>query len=142
MVANRKVTGRAWSVPAGIGMGVAVAMMITLTGALLTAWLIHWERIPQDAVGYCAMVILLMASAAGAYTAQWLVKRQRMVVCAVASAAYYGALLAVTALFFGGQYQGMGVTAAVVFCGCAIIILLGLKEGRGHNPKIKKYRYG
>ena len=35
-----------------------------------------------------------------------------------------GMALAVTAVFFGGQYQGMGVTALMVLCGSVLVILL------------------
>ena len=34
--------------------------------------------------------------------------------CLAAGGGYYLCLLAITALFFGGQYQGVGVTALMV----------------------------
>ena len=142
MVRNKKVTGTAKSVPVGIFIGTLAALGVTVTGSLITAWLVINEKTSENAIGYFAMLILLAASMAGAYTAQSLVKHQRMVICASVGVAYYISLLAVTALFFGGQYQGMGVTALTVAAGIGAVILIGLKGENGHRRKFKKYGYG
>lgn len=139
MVANKKVSGTARSVPAGIGIGTAVSLAITLAGALLTAWLVSTEKISEEAIGYGSMIILLAASTAGAYTAQALIKHQRLLMCVLAAICYFISLIAVTALFFGGQYQGIGVTALVIAAGAAIVVLTGLN---GESNKVRKYRYG
>ena len=142
MVRNKKVTGTAASIPVGLCIGTAAALVVTLVGALVAAWLIETEKIGEEAIGYCSMVILMAASMLGAFTAQALIKHQRLIICAAAGACYYLTLLAMTALFFGGQYTGMGVTALVIAGGTAVIILLGLKGNRSHHPKIKKHSYG
>ena len=142
MVANRKVTGRASSIPAGLGIGTAVALGITILGSIITAMLVNNQTIGEESIGYCAMGISLLSSGVGAYTAQAAVKRQRLIMCAAAAGCYYISLLGMTALFFGGQYQGMGVTALVILCGAALVVLLGAKGGGAHNKKLKKYRYG
>lgn len=139
MVANRKVTGTAKSVPMGISVGTGVSLAITLAGSLITAWLVGSEKISEEAIGYCAMAILMAASGMGSFTAQAMIKHQRMIMCGLTAVCYYLSLIAVTALFFGGQYQGMAVTALVVASGAGIVVLMGLK-GDGH--KVKKYRYG
>lgn len=125
MTVNQKVTGTASGIPAGLALGAAVSTLITAALAALAAWLILAGRLPESSVGYCAMVILLLASAGGAATAIARTKRLRFQVGIAAGGIYYALLLAVTALFFGGQYQGMGVTALMVLCGCMLVILLG-----------------
>ena len=138
MVRNRKVSGRAVSLPAGIGIGTAGALGWTLIGAGLLAKLIEVERLPESAVGYGAMVILLSASFLGAVLAFGKVKARRLQVCLLTSGAYYLCLLAATAMFFGGQYTGMGVTSLVVFGGGGAAVLLGKEIG---NPRKGRRKY-
>ena len=141
MVSNRKVSGRAVSLPAGVGIGTAGALGWTLIGACLLAKLIEGETLPETAVGYGAMLILLSASFLGAVLAFRKVKAKRLQVSLLAAAVYYLCLLATTAMFFGGQYTGMGVTALVVFSGSGAAILLGMGNGsrkRGRRyPKVR-----
>ncbi len=137
MVANRKVTGRAKSLPVGIGLGLLGSIGITLCLAAILAALMARETVGMDAAGYGAMGVLLISAGAGAWIAASLVKRQRLMVCLILGVAYYICLLSTTALFFGGQYRGMGVTALVILAGVGTVILLGLK-GEGTGVKRRK----
>lgn len=137
MVKNRKASGRAVSLPAGIGIGTAGALSWTLVTAGLLAKLIEGETLPESAVGYGALVVLLSASFLGAILAFRKVKSKRLQVSLLTAAAYYLCLMAVTAMFFGGQYTGMGVTALVVFGGSGAAVLLGM--GNGNNRKGRRY---
>lgn len=138
MVANRKVSGRAKSIPAGLGIGLAISMVITLFGSLIIAILLDSQNMQEQSIGYGSMVLLLLSSAAGAVTAATTVKRQLLPVCMLSGSCYYAALLAITALFFGGQYQGMGVTALMILAGCgtvAVILARGKRSGSRHHKK-------
>ena len=137
MTVNQKVTGKAVSIPVGIAIGCAVSLLITVLGSVMVAKLISDEVLVDTAIGYGAMMIVLLASALGAAISATKTKRLRLQVCLLAGAVYYGALLAVTALFFGGQYQGMGVTALLVLAGTGTVILLGARE-----KKPRKYQKG
>lgn len=137
MVVNQKVTGTAASMPVGLTVGVLISVGMTLGGSMIAAWLVSAEKIPESGIGYAALVILLLSSALGALAAVKRIKRQRMVVCMLSGLCYYLVLLACTALFFGGQYSGMGVTALVVLAGAGTIGLLGLK-GEGNNKKRRR----
>lgn len=139
MVANQKVTGRAINMPAGIGMGLALCAMITMLGSALIAWLVTRQIIPHSAIGYGSMGILLAASLLGSWLAVNRVKRQRLLVSMLVGLAYYLVLLSVTALFFGGQYSGMGVTALLIMAGSGTVALLGLR-GEG-NVKRRRRKY-
>lgn len=130
MVLNRKVTGTASAMPVGLAMGLAASLGITLVGSAILAWLVGSEKLGQGSIGYGSLVILLLASVLGAVTAFGKIRHRRMLVCVLSGVLYYGSLLCVTALFFGGQYQGMGVTALVVLGGCLCVALLGLGGGR------------
>lgn len=137
MVTNRKTSGRASTLPAGIGFGAVLALGCTILGSAVLAKLIDLEKLQEESIGYGAMVILLAGSFLGALYAYRKIKRQRAMVCLLTGGAYYLTLLAMTALFFGGQYTGMGVTALTVLAGSAVAILMGL--GRGSGGKRRNY---
>lgn len=116
-------------------------LLITITGAIISAWLIGNEKIPEQSIGYCSMFILLAASFLGAWIAAAKIKHRRLYISILSGLIYYCILLAVTALFFGGQYQAMGVTALVVLAGCMSAALIGLKGERGGRRRAGKRKY-
>ena len=132
MIINRKATGRASSMPIGVLAGGACAFAGTMLTSAVLAKLVDMEIIPQDKIGYGIMVLLLLCAFLGANEACRRVKRQYMIVSAISAGFYYSMLLSVTALFFGGQYSGMGVTAVLVLCGSLLAVFLrsGNREGR------------
>lgn len=135
MAVNRKVTGRAMSMPAGLAVGAAASLAVTLLLAAVLAKLVETERLAQENIGYGVMVLLLAASFIGALVSFSRVKRQRMLVCCVSGLIYFAMLMSITALFFGGQYSAVGVTALLVLGGSGTAALLGLREGRGGKRK-------
>lgn len=137
MVANRKVTGKAKSVPAGLALALGISMGITLFGSLIIAILLDSQTIQESGVGYGSMLLLLLSSAAGAFIAANTIKRQMLPMCMLSGLCYYATLLAITALLFGGQYQGMGVTALVVMAGCCVTAL-ALVKGKGTGTKVHR----
>lgn len=130
-MAKGKATGRALSMPAGLAVGGLTSLGITLGGSAVLAWLIHSERMEMENVGYGILGLILAASFLGAMTAWRKIRRRRMLVCAASGAVYLGILLAIPALFFGGQYSGVWVTALLVLAGSLAAGLLGLGQGRG-----------
>lgn len=138
MTVNQKVTGTAWGVPAGLAFGGAVSLGITFLMSALTALLVLSGRISSNSIGYCSMVILLLSAAAGAAAAIGRIKRCRFQVCMATGLVYYGCLLGTTALFFGGIYHGMGVTALMVLCGIGLVALLGSGAGKPYGRNRRK----
>lgn len=135
MVTNRKVTGRTVAMPIGLGLGAAVSLGSTLVLAMLTAKCMDNQWLAEKNAGYASVRILLLSSFLGAAMAYGKVRRHRGVVCMASGGIYYGTLLLITALFFGGQYQGMGVTALVVLAGCVTYLLLGSRDPRKKRRK-------
>lgn len=142
MNGNRKVTGTASSMAGGLAVGSMASLVVTIAGAFLAGSLIEKEMINQQSVGYCAMVILVFASAVGSVIAVKRIKHRRLFVCGMIGVIYYGILLATTALFFGGQYQAMGVTALLVWGGCGAVALAGARgeQGRRSRKRRKVFR--
>ena len=135
MATKYQSTGRAMTLPAGVLLGAGMAFIWTIAMSAVMAKLIEMEVFPESAVGYGSMVILLTASALASTTAWRKVKHQRAIVCMCAGGVYFLILLAVTAVFFGGQFDAVGVTAAVVMAGSGSTVILGLR-----SPGVKKYR--
>lgn len=142
MAMKLKSNGRSTSIPAGIGIGLAAALVIMVIGAMLLAWLVSTERAGENAVGWGCMVILPAASATGNFCAWSLIRHRRLLITGITTAALY-VLLLILALPFGGQYEGMGLTALLVALGGGISLIpaaLGSASGaRGHkNRRIVK----
>ena len=130
MAVNRN-TGRAMSLPAGLAVGAGCSLAMTLGLTAVLAKLVEAETIPVEKIGYGIMVLLVTSSFAGAMVSFGRIKRQRLLVCGVSGVIYFAVLMSVTALFFGGQYSAVGVTALLVLAGSAAAALLGLRQGRG-----------
>ncbi len=138
MGANPRSGNKGISLPAGLAAGIGAALAVTLAGAAIVAWLIDGERISEEAMGYGALAVLLLSAGAGAWIASALVGHRRLLVCALTGVGYFLILLSMTALFFGGQYHGVWVTALVVLAGCLGVSLVGLKGSGG--PKHRRRR--
>ena len=136
MVINRKPTGLASSMPAGLLAGGICALGGTLVISAIIAKLVDMETIPQDKIGYGIMVLLLVCAFLGANVACGKIKRQYLIVSAISAGIYFVILLSITALFFGGQFSGVGVTALLVLCGSLLAALArSRREGRKRRKK-------
>ena len=124
---------------AGILMvGTIVSMAVMLVGAAICAALISAETIPAEAMGYCTLGILLISAFAGAAVAAGKGIEKRLYMSLGIGGAYMVVLFAISALFFGGQYEGIGVTALVVLSGCVLPVLLGMNRRKGVKPHKSK----
>ena len=146
MTYNHKVTGRALSMPASFAIGVFISLGMTLILSVILAKLISTEKVEWERVGYWIMAILLTASAIGSKATCLMVKRRKAVSCLIAGILYWLGLLIIAALFYGGQYTGIGVTGIIILCGCSVVCLLELRPGRGSsatrfNGKGRKKRH-
>ena len=137
MTMNQKPTGTAMSMPAGLAVGGIWSLVVTIGLSAVIAKLIDGEIVEQGSIGYFVISILLIASITGALQSFRKIKRRRMLVCLISGLIYFCVLLSITALCFGGQYQGIGVTGLVVLCGSSCAGLMGLREKKqGRTGKI------
>lgn len=140
MVINRKVTGKAMPLPAGLGLGLGISMVITLAAVGILAGMVLKGTVGENAIGYGAMLIVPLSAALGALAAALAVKHRWLIVCAGVGGLYFVTLLSITALFFGGQYSGIGTIALLILLGVGVAGLVGLRgEKKQFKPK-KKYR--
>lgn len=134
MTSNRKPTGRAMSVPGGLAMGGLWATLVTVLAAALLAKLIDREILKEEAIGCGVMVLLTLASFTGAVTAAHRIKHQRLMVCAASGILYWGILLAVTAICFGGRYEAVAETGGMILCGSGLAAMVSAAAAGKGRP--------
>lgn len=127
--------------PMGVGIGVMVALLLSLGGCAVVAYLISNGYISQSAMKIYAAIILMLSAFIGALIAYGRVKKQRLQISVITAAVYYLCLLAITALFFGGQFAGAGTGAIVVILGCCAAALLGISPGKKRKFQFRKRGY-
>ncbi len=121
---------------AAIVIGVAVGAAVAALGTLLVAYMIGKGRIAVSSLGVWAMVIQALSAAAGAWTASSIYKQKRLLICAINALGIFLLLLAMTALFFGGQYEGLlgGLAMNLLGSGSAVLPVFA---GKGKKSKVK-----
>ena len=133
--------GKAPSMAVGLFWGGVTSLASTLVLSAVLSWLVLSQRVGEDKLGYGVMVLLAAASFLGAKISCRKVKRQRIAVSCMAGGAYMVTLLAMTALFFDGQYEGVGETALMVLCGCGLAVLLHREPKARQKPGKKRKVY-
>lgn len=131
MVYRQKPTGKAWSMSTGLAFGAMISVCVMLLLAAALAKLIASGILEEGWIGYGVMILLLVSSFSGAISSYRKIKRQRLIVCLMSGILYMAILLAVTALFFGGQYETVGVTIFLILGGCLSAGFIGIREKRG-----------
>lgn len=139
---KHKRSGTAASLPGGLVIGLGTSILITLIGCAAMSYMITQEKVEFNSIGYCTMCILSVSSITGSLLAAKSVKSKTAVVCALFALCYFLLLLAITAMFFGGQYQGIGATAITVLIGalCGMLLMVSGKHKRKNVRKITGYR--
>ena len=140
MVWNHKVTGTAKPMALGLVIGAGTALLILVITAMAIAWLVLGERMPVSAIGYGVMVAHLMAVSVGGIVGSTAIKHRKMLVCMIVGCLYYLCLIVCTAVFFGGQYQGMGVTALVIAGASGLTGFIMLRCDNDGKRRYRKYR--
>ena len=121
------------TLPAGVGIGLLVCILVTVIGTCGVAWLLDVQTLNEENVGYGTVGILLSSSFIGALVSAAVVGNMRLPVCMITGCCYMLVLLATTALFFDCMYEGVGVTALVIAAGSACSAFLGGKKGKKPN---------
>ena len=137
MLINRQ---KATSIPAGLGLSLAINTAITTIMIILIAVMVDHGTITWESVGYWIMSMLLISSFIGAKTAIHSIKTQYLLIAAMSGVLYWTVLLCVTALFFGGKYGSVMETAALIVAGSITAALIKLPAKRSFSPK-KQYTY-
>lgn len=139
MKSTGKITGRAASIPQGLTISSIFNLCATVILSAAIAYMLDRERITWHQSGYMIMILLFMTAFCGAKIAAHTIKHQRIIISFMSGLLYWGLLLCMSALFFGGQFGAVMETAFII-CGgsiCAVLITIpdfkvpGRKKRRG-----------
>lgn len=111
-------------------------MLTTAVLTALLAGLLDREMISWEIAGYWILVMIMLSAYLGSVTACRKIRRQRLMICLMSALVYWGILLSVTALFFGGQFEAVGVTALLIMGGSICAAL----SGTGKGKRVKDFR--
>ena len=124
------------SIPVAIGIGTLISILTMVIGAAVMTLLLANQTIEESAMGYGVLLVTILSVVIGS-TVSILLARSRVLVVSLCTTLTFGlVLLAMTAMFFGGQYSGVPVTL-LVMAGSAISV--ALIAGKYMN-KPKSYR--
>lgn len=142
MVTKHKPTGRAAGFPKGIALGTLAALSVTAALAALLAMLIASGAVREKNLGYGVMVLLFLSAALGGTVAFGRIKHRRALVFGLSAAAYLVSLTALTALFFGGRFDGFFPTAMLIIGGSGTAFLLSARaqKGRTRHRRFRQIR--
>ena len=139
MAKQGKGKGKATAMAAGIGIGLGAGLIMTLIGSVALTFALAGETLPVETMGYGVMAVLFVAAFVSSVVAMWCIKHRKMQVSLITAGAYLLVLLAMNALFFGGQYEGVGATVLVVAIAGTAAGFVGSGGGKTakHHRKIK-----
>lgn len=123
--------------PAGIGIGAGVGLLITLIGGIMLTFLLAGEKLSIDSMGYGVMGILFIGALLASITATWCYRSKRMIVSLITAGIYLLVLMAINALFFGGQFVGIGGSLLVVAIAGVAAAFIGNGGGKVSKHKNK-----
>ena len=137
MATTIRHNGRTMSVPGGMAIAAIISMGITLLAATVMAAMLNAEKISWQQTGYWIIAVLFLSAYAGSKGAYAAIKRRRLAISLMSGGLYWGLLLCITALFFGGNYDAVPETAAVIVAGSGCAAMVSLPQ-RQTKPKKKR----
>ncbi len=120
----------------GIGIGILVSVLITVIGAMILAWLMAQEKMELSSSNAASALIHYLSAFSGIMIATVLTKKNKLPVVGAVAGGYFLILLAVTALIFGGEYQGfLGGLIFTLLGGGAVMVLSIKRKKRAQTSK-------
>lgn len=137
---NNWQSGKTMSMTKGLASGALISICITITGAAVLSKMLEQGLMMWENIGYIIAITILLSAFAGSTFSITRINRRKLLVCAESALIYIAILLTMTALFFGGQYEAVGVSIALICSGSisALLLLVG-KKGRKSRHNHRKY---
>jgi len=135
MAITRNHTGKATSVPGGLAVAGLTSIMTTVTFSAIIAGFLEKEIITWHHAGYWIMAMLFVASFAGSKMAYVSIKRQRLIISIMSGMLYWGLLLCITAMFFGGNFSAIWETSGIIAAGSGTAALVSIPYRKKQKKK-------
>ncbi len=135
---STKNRGRASSLSSGLGVGILTCIAVTAICAAILAELVNREILPWEKMGYGIMILIFLSSFLGSATACGKIKRQWMLTSLMTGMLYWGVMLGITALFFGGHYEAVEVTALLILAGSGTAGLIRCMASLQRDRRIRR----
>ena len=119
--------------PLSILKGLALGWLVTITGVMIIAFLVHGENMKETGIQPAAVIIMMLAAFVTATFAGRKGNEKKLLICLAAGAVYYLSLLGINALFFDGKYRGL-LGAFLTIGGCSLVAALLLSRQKQQRP--------
>ena len=127
-------------VKSNLVIGLVLAMAVMLAGAAVGAVMISTGSLPENTLGYISIMVLLLTGFSGAAVGTGRATEKRLLNSMMSAGGCFAALLAITALFFEGQYDRIGITALMLLLGAFSAAIMPKGKGRQRNSRYRKNR--
>lgn len=129
-------TKQSKKIPVGIGIATLCGILAALAGVLILAWLISTGKIKEETLEYGIMILSILTAIVVSSTAIKQVQRHILLISTGSCLCSLIVLLGINALFFDGNYEGVGVTLLMMLGTGVAVALIALK----HQNKPKAIR--
>ena len=124
-----------------IVLGVLVSLIINFAGALIAAVLISGERITESSHQIASLISNFTAILVGSITGMKKAGKKLLIVAASTACAFYLMNLAITIMFFEGNFNQLGAGLAAVLGGFGLASFICLRPAgrkRKNNVKLRR----
>ena len=137
---NHSQSIKTMSLTRGLASGAFISICITIIGAAVLSKMLEQGLLGWDNTGYVIALTILLSAFVGTAFSITRINRRKLLVCLESAGIYIAILLMITVLFFGGEYEAVGVSIALI-CSGSISALLLLTGKKGSNSRRNRRKY-
>lgn len=123
--------------------GCITGILFLMVSAAILSTLILNGSIPERSINYYILVLIVVSVFLGTIVGRKRAGECKKIVCIITGTAIFCSLLLVTAVLFGGRYNGVGETGLLILCGCVLPIFVktnGRKKKKAGSQMVKLYK--
>ena len=92
----------------------------------------------EESIGYGVLILMMISSCGSVLVASRKSKGNKLVIAGITAVGFFVSLIAITALFFNGQYSGVGETLLLIIGGSLCAVLIMSRRKTTHKIRRKK----
>ena len=119
-------------------VGALVSLTVSLVANAVLAALIVNEKSGEQTMGYAVLAGIAISAVIGAYISIHITDGKYMITALINGGLFISALLLVNIIFYGGEFDGILVTAGVILAVCISAALLAPGMGKSTHKKVKR----